>query len=783
MANIISRPFRFTEHQSYVAPTADEATWTPINPKIKPPEIAPPRISSKFIYVFQRLGSSFQLYAEIFSDEGGKLSVLAGEVARVQARDKRGALVPLGSDVFTLPHTINGKRALYTFMVSRIRLPADSIAAFESKPPKGLIQDIDLAVDDAFLAVAQDGNASSEVQWFLGVTDPATIALNLHEAYERACNQVIFFTMEYQEQPADQRQRVRDRHKCILLAKLLKSVFDNDPSDKLGLENELRSGRGFVGRFIDDYEKTVENLIKERDTTGEALCFFLNGKLLDLIEQSYRFVEQEEYHHWLEIFSGCMERLSECPMGKARLGKLAEAPNHALREYILRTSVSGDLQFAVSRKCNAAIVNLWRELAPAFIIKNKPDVAKRLTDALGNIARVVILEVRVKPVTFAYKKSNGKPRTVTKSVTEVVMTEDVSGTLSRWAKEGKPGKSLERLAMGIEVINLMLAIQSWQSADPQDKSLAGLNAFGSFLDTVTAFNCVLRIRERFIKAVGALSAAIDAFFATLDGLRAYDRDDASSAIGFGAVAFGSVLVFMGCMSAITGLGAGATVVGIPLGLFLEVLGAVLVAAGWLVAVLTGDSDIEQFVSHSKFGVNFPSTSRDPKNKPKWATAPFGDWSNAADGLDHQINSLMQLLASFTMQAVDRSKVRVSLGLIRPDSKLTLSFKTIYNDDIRHVVALLVDLGNHRMSHLFGDPQDMKLFVVSDRDGRTFVEVEATWPKELRPRDARAILRCDCEVLLRLDEQRTVPPDGPFSYFASGISLTGPVLLGPASSYD
>lgn len=332
-------------------------------------------------------------------------------------------------------------------------------------------------------------------------------------------------------------------------------------------------------------------------------------------------MEEEEYHRWLEIFSACMDRPSECPMGKARLGKLADSPNHAVREYVLRTSVAGDLQFAVARKCTASIVNLWREFAPAFLAKNKPDVAKRLVDALGNITRVVILEVRVKPVTFSYKKKSGKQRTVTKSVREVVMTEDVAGTLSRWAKDGKPGKSLERLAMGIEVINLVLALQNLLSADPQEFRLAALNAIGSMLDAVSAFNCVLRLGERTIKLVGAVSAAIDAVLATLDGIRAYDRDDASSAIGFGAVAFGSVLVFAGCACAVSGLDAGATVVGIPLGRFLEVLGAVLVGAGWLVAVLTGDSGIEQFVSHLKFGVNFPSTSRDPKNKPRRRDKP------------------------------------------------------------------------------------------------------------------------------------------------------------------
>src|SRR5687767_7299030 len=130
MSTVISRPFRFTEFVLFDCPSADEGTWKPVK---LPDDREPPVVKNKFIYVFQLLGSKVELYAELFAEPQGVLSVVAGQDARALERDKRPAFTPVGGGPsFTVPHTINGKRAFYFFVVSRIRLPADSIADFEN---------------------------------------------------------------------------------------------------------------------------------------------------------------------------------------------------------------------------------------------------------------------------------------------------------------------------------------------------------------------------------------------------------------------------------------------------------------------------------------------------------------------------------------------------------------------------------------------------------------------------------------------------------------------------
>jgi hypothetical protein len=337
---------------------------------------------------------------------------------------------------------------------------------------------------------------------------------------------------------------------------------------------------------------------------------------------------------------------------------------------------------------------------------------------------------------------------------------------------------MERLAQGIEVVNLTLALFGLAGAEPgEDRGFALLNLFGSVLDSVSAFNAFLKIGERSIKVVGGISAAVDTVLAVRDGFNAYGRDDTSSAVGFGIVATGSVLTMAGCTCAAFGLAAGVSVVGLPLAVFLEIIGAVLVGAGWVLAVFSADSEIELFVSHCKFGKSELSSSKD---KPKWASAAFGEWSKPG-GLDHQVKSLLTILAAFTVKATGYTSIDVQLGLIMSGSKLRVKFTAAYNLGITHRPDLLIDIGQQTMQQLGGDPQDLKKFRVGDANGRPVVSVDADWPQNQRPPNAIQHQFCQVEVQLLLDDAgNVVPINGPMSYLVHQLNS---ILSGPKSSHD
>jgi hypothetical protein len=777
MSATISRPFRFTEFKLFDVPSSDESTWKPVK---LPDTAAPQLVTGKWIYAFQLLGSNTQLFVELFADDKGELSALAGSDARAKERDQRAKPGKVGGSSFTLPHTINGKRAYYFFVVTRIRMPSDCVSNFETNKPRGLGPALDLDRDDAYLLVAGSDGNSTTMEAFLPVIDPITIGLNLHDRYESAANELLAYTMEYEEQSDAQRRRVLNRHKELLFAKLLKSVVESDPTDKLGLKNEFKNDDPTApARYIQTYESTVNQLITKRDKAVEPLVHFTNhkGALFTAIEDCYRVFEQQDYHAWLNVYGEMTDRISEAPLGKARIGKLIDSPNYAFGEYVLRTTPAPELQFSVGRKCPAAIVGLWSEAVPGMLSKH-PGAAALLANALKHIAHIELVKVETKTISYKYRKKNGRMRTVTKTVTETTAI-DPANALGKWAEEGVPGKALGHLIKAIEVANLLMSVVALAESEPgEDRGFALLNLLGSVLDGVSAFNAFLKIGKRSIKVVGGISAAIDTVLATRDGYKAYEHDDASSAVGYGIVATGSVFTLAGCVCAAAGLAAGATVVGIPLAAFLEIVGAVLVAAGWLLAVFTADSAIELFTNHCKFGKHSNSTSND---RPQWASAPFGQWSNEGDGLDHQVKSLLTLLAAFTVKATDYNAIEVQLGLVMSDSRLKVKFACVYNLGITHSPELMVDIGEKTVTQIGGDPQDLSQCSVVEQNGRPYVRITADWPSNQRPSNAIQHQRADAAIQLLLNEAGAVVPlGGPLNYV---VHRLGSILPGPKSSYS
>lgn len=70
------------------------------------------------------------------------------------------------------------------------------------------------------------------------------------------------------------------------------------------------------------------------------------------------------------------------------------------------------------------------------------------------------------------------------------------------------------------------------------------------------------------------------------------RNDYSAMVGYGIVAAGSAVIAVGCCMVVAGAGASATGAGLPAGVIISIVGGILVAAGWVIAVFTKDSDFK-----------------------------------------------------------------------------------------------------------------------------------------------------------------------------------------------
>jgi hypothetical protein len=784
-ASIVSAAFVFAEHPSMNVTDQDESTWKPTTIPIPPPRQEPAPLASKFVYAFRKLGTEVRLAMEYSADKDGNLSVRDGRERREFERDNQSvSLNPTKTDETALPHTINGRKALYFFVGTRMRLPADGIRQLENDPPPALPL-LDLSKDESFLITGNDdANGQSVVgRRFVGVIDPFTVALTLHRQYEEKCNEVLNFTAEFKEQSPAARERVRGRHKTLLLARLLKEVLDKDPKNDLGLRNEFADGSGdSVRKFVSDYEQHVNNLMLERDRRGHRLCRFLRSKLLATTEELHLFFEQKDYNVFLDVMGAVHERLNECAPGRARLGALIDQRPRFIKVYVLPEAPLTEEHFQAGRKSAAAIMGVWKELLPALHMKKGAQAPSIIVASIELVTRETLVQVRQVTETISYRPSSGFKvvRTTFESLTLIQETE-LRVRIARWVAAPVTGgtandaalKVGDRLLRGIEVANLMISFTKFVAADGSDKPKAALNLLGSTLDAVGAFGVMLKLSEKSIKTVGMVSAAVDAILAALDARDAYRRNDTSNVVGLTLVTAGSVLMLVGCTCAVAGVGASSTIVGVPLGVALEALAAIIIAVGWLITAFSADSEIEQMVSHCKFGDDFGKGT----DQPKWADGAFFTWAQGTAGLDRQIRTLFNILGAFTLEASNRTAVTILPGLLTGDSEFEVSFDAHYNLGIRHRPRLRVQVGSRTMTQAGGDPADLtKLRFFEDTSGRLRIEVTAEFPPGKQPPEAVQHQLCTCEVRLRLggNAPMSVPLSGgvvPFVIDRLGTGLS------------
>jgi hypothetical protein len=334
-------------------------------------------------------------------------------------------------------------------------------------------------------------------------------------------------------------------------------------------------------------------------------------------------------------------------------------------------------------------------------------------------------------------------------------------------KEGNVTKAQQLFFGAIEVINFVLATESLVSdfalADKMKRASLVINYYGGLTDAAVAIGVILKLADKPVKYVGMIASALDVVGAILEGINAYNGADNSSLVGQGIVGVGSALIGAGCYAVVFGGSTAITGVGIPVAAALELVGAILVAAGTVIAVFTKDSDIELFTSHCRWGrahnngqITLPAAgpfAATPPSKPDWASAIFSEWSKGEAGLDHQIASLISLMASFVAEAQGFTTVRIYPGVLNRTSKMFIKFDIEYfgeNVATPFHPQLWLDFDAETMSLAAGsDPADLSKVSFGDLNGRAFVELRAEPAVHLGIKQAQ-VTRSDCKMMLDLD---------------------------------
>jgi len=566
------------------------------------------------------------------------------------------------------------------------------------------------------------------------------------------------YTTVFDGQPEKQRQRTEERQKKKILAEILKSIIDSDPEDKLDLRDDFAKGKeAEMRKFLADYKKQVVLKKKKVNRTAAPLCYLLRSKLMSVVEKSYTKFEQEDFHKYIKAYAQCCDRLQESTPGKALLASFIENNSHFIHKYVLRESVAPEGVFQVGRKAASAIINIWKELATVHIKLRGRKSASLLVLSLQYISRLELLVVEITPRSLAVRRIE---QFVSLNVEIITLKINPGLPPKKWAAWIQDGHAVSDVVDSItgivEVVNFALSLKALIDADGSlESAQAWIGAVGSLADTLDAFGAIMGLAKKTLAKIGFVSAVIDIIGAGFDMRSMGRRNDYSAMVGYGMVGLGSAVIATGCFLEALAVGTSTTIVGLPLGLVIAIIGGVLIAAGWAIAIFSGDTDREVFVSHCLWGEDYG----DGDDNPKWACGSFRSWKN---NLDKQIKALFNLLAAFGLESQGYTKVRIYMGATQPNSKFYINVDARYNLGIKHRPKLVVDLKTRKMRQVGGDPADLnRVYFGKDKDGRQYIEVEADWPKGKTPENAIQHQSCSCKVYLDLngDGKQRIPSSG------------------------
>jgi hypothetical protein len=371
LGTVFSRPFGLTEVWAVGVNTlAKEESW--LRDLRLHPDDKPSPAKNKWIYVFNDgMGATGRpdLYAEIFADRNGKLAIVEGRKRLETESDKAPRPSPIPSNAIVLPHTINGDRVYYYFLVARARLNQDALVDL-CDYNRDLFIRRDLAQDDAFVKGPDGGD-------LLPVVDPLTIAVNLHREYERACNEHQYYTVPTERHTPRDAAQVRNRALAYTMAALLKRVTDSN--DNLGAKYRGLPER--LSGFISDYEQEDGRLRGNREKAARVLCAYLDSRLMSEASAWYP-AGKPEHEHWNNVWAFSRRRLIESRAGQAWLeDKLEEADNPKSRDRAI-LGMLGFLKpedpleplkspFEAFRKQNAFIVHVYAQIIPIYMQRRK----------------------------------------------------------------------------------------------------------------------------------------------------------------------------------------------------------------------------------------------------------------------------------------------------------------------------------------------------------------------------------------------------------------------------
>jgi hypothetical protein len=700
LGNVVqSRGFQFVEVQMAEPFVIDgELMWSPDSPR----KLA--CIKSKWIYAFQvsSNGQKAILAGEYKADKNGALTFVPGAKRRLvepAAAPKKGTAIP----EVGLPLVFQGDAVRYAFVVARGRLGKAAIWGMENRLSSMFIRR-NLADPSVFLT-------GSDGRLYIPAVDPLTIAENLNEAYKKALNESINYTVVNDNNPHNADVEIRNRK--YQLARMIEgSLFSSEKgaTDPLGLAGSLAGGGQALRNFIDEYDSTDAKLHGKSRTAARVLIKYVNTMGMVAFEW-YLGTPQassEIGHLWMDAIFRSLDRLNETEEGRDLSKQLVADSENGLLSYLFAPpedaadEIDEDVQslrFSIMRKAVTAVAVGLAEMAPALIVYGKQSKAAKLRRIVATLRGFLVsteVVVVTSPVTGRVTGLIGITRTTARiEIKKEQAHADVQEWISRekgkphWPEDlrwAKPAEILAKILICVEGVNLYNGLTEFAKKPSFD---SGLEATGAIADMLVALeDQITEIgKERqetaaaqralaagdsavaegssaaaeaespgfwgswkapvMFKVLGAASAAVDVYINLKKGRKASGRGDTGVAAGHYTIAGGSALIVVASIT--NGIGYFASSTGAASAAALTAASASLVIVGVVVLVI-GFSIVLYFKSSSwqKFAAHSVfGTTPARSGQEVWSGGNFASWTETPKGLDLQIEVLTAMLCSFS----------------------------------------------------------------------------------------------------------------------------------------
>jgi len=157
--------------------------------------------------------------------------------------------------------------------------------------------------------------------------------------------------------------------------------------------------------------------------------------------------------------------------------------------------------------------------------------------------------------------------------------------------------------------------------------------------------------------LAVVAGAADAVTGSMEAYEEAEKGNIGGAVARSGIALGGALMAIAGTMELTGLGADATIAGAPAGIVLGILGLLVGAAGAIASIFTGESELEAWAEHCRYGVRYG------KDK-------YGDFK---DNLERQIEVLTEVLYQVRVKGdvkQDVSHVEIEPTGLTKGSKMT-----------------------------------------------------------------------------------------------------------------